>query len=209
MTKKIKITKTKKMKKVHPKIYESLDSGYGIIYAYDEIRYENIEPIDFEVVEHDKAFTKIKIINPSGEEEIVEVLTIVVDALDLVERFYGYHGNSFKDYDSSVLEKHIDESAESSSLAQYSYEGLVKLTNDKRLKSFHYFYSYEYGWHSPHIYLLLSDDERVLKWAGENLNDFSIDADEEYGVTIEDFIRDNVENPEERITKLKEFDIIE
>lgn len=86
---------------------------------------------------------------------------------------------------------------------------MVKLTNDKRLKSFHYFYSYEYGWHSPHIYLLLSDDERVLKWAGENLNDFSIDADEEYGVTIEDFIRDNVENPEERITKLKEFDIIE
>lgn len=77
MTKKIKITKTKKMKKVHPKIYESLDSGYGIIYAYDEIRYENIEPIDFEVVEHDKAFTKIKIINPSGEEEIVEVLILL------------------------------------------------------------------------------------------------------------------------------------
>ena len=205
----IKITKTKKMKKVHPEIYKNLrDDGYGIIYAYDELRYKNIEPIDFEVVEYYKAFAKIKIINPSGEEEIVDVLSIVVDALNLVEEFYSYHGNSFKNYDASVLEKCIDAKAESSSLAEYSYAELVKLTNDKRLNSFHHFYSYDYGWHSPHIYLLLSDDERVLKWAGENLDDFSIDADGEYDITLCTFIRDNVKNPRQRIDKLKEFDII-
>lgn len=199
----------KTMKKIHPKIYESLDSGYGILCAYDEIRNENIEPIDFDVVECDKVFAKIKIINPSGEEEIIDIYVSVLLALEIVETFYRNNGRSFKGYDVCALDKFIDGSAIQFSLAMYPYEELLKYTNDKRLALFHHFYSYNYGWHSPHIYLLLRDEECVLKWASENLNDFSIDFDEEYGVTIEDFIRENVKNPEERIARLKELKIIE